>query len=74
MQVFSHNGKMQILTNNQAKKVVIKNVLILKIRHTILNLRDTEFAMGMVVAILKRSEPSLIIKILNGIQGYHKTY
>jgi hypothetical protein len=39
-----------------------------------LNLRDTEFAMGMVVAILKRSEPSLIIKIFNGIQGYHKTY
>ena len=47
---------MQILTNNQAKKVAIKNVLILKIRHAIVNLRDTEFAMCMVVAMLKRSE------------------
>jgi hypothetical protein len=56
MQVFSHIGKMQIFTNNQAKNVVIKNVLILKIQHTIFNLRDTEFAMCMVVAILKRSE------------------
>ena len=56
MQVLSHIGKMQILTNNQAKKVVIKNVLILKIRHTIVSLRDTEFAMCMVLAMLKRSE------------------
>jgi len=53
---FPHVSKISTLTYNPANNVIIRNAIILNIIHIMLNLRDTEVTICIILVLLNRTD------------------
>ena len=53
---FPHVSKIPTLTYNRTNNVIIQNAIILNIMHNIFDFRGTEFAIYMILVLLKRAD------------------